>query len=161
MPSTGYTASSRPGPRPERMCLCRFRLTWPGSPDGNENETERKSTLHLLEYRYRHPELARFWMTMFSRITPEASPKLGFTPLELKLLDAAVSDKILRRRSFADYLNKLACLGGYLSRSHDPPPGNQVVGAASDGSPTRHSEHSSAPNLWVNERFRSARQEWK
>jgi hypothetical protein len=81
-----------------------------------------------------HPERRVFWMTMFSRTTPEASPKLGFTPLELKLLDAAVSDKILRRWSFADYLNKLACLGGYLSRSHDPPPGNQVVGAASDGS---------------------------
>jgi hypothetical protein len=68
-----------------------------------------------------------FWMTMFGRTAPEASPKLGFTPLELKLLDAAVTDKILRQRSFADYLNKLARLGGYLSRSHDPPPGNQVV----------------------------------
>jgi hypothetical protein len=54
-----------------------------------------------------------FWMTTFSRTTPQASPKLGFTPLELKLLDAAVTDKILRRRSFADYLNKLARLGGY------------------------------------------------
>jgi|ERR1700733_2841160 hypothetical protein len=72
-----------------------------------------------------------FWMTMFSRTTPQASPKLGFTPLELKLLDAAVKDKILWRRSFAEHLNKLASLGGYLSRSHDPPPGNQVVGAAS------------------------------
>jgi hypothetical protein len=60
-----------------------------------------------------HPERRVFWMTMFSSTTPEASPKLGFTPLELKLLDAAVSDKILRRWSFADYLNKLACLGGY------------------------------------------------
>jgi hypothetical protein len=27
----------------------------------------------------------------------------------------------------AHYLNKIACLGGYLARAHDPPPGNIVM----------------------------------
>ncbi len=68
-----------------------------------------------------------FWMTILSRTAPETSPKLGFTSLERKLLDAAVANEIQRRKNFAAYLNKLARLGGYLSRSHGPPPGNQVV----------------------------------
>jgi hypothetical protein len=29
--------------------------------------------------------------------------------------------------SIADYIVKLARLGGYLARAHDPPPGNTVI----------------------------------
>jgi hypothetical protein len=68
-----------------------------------------------------------FWLTMLARTAPGTSPTLGFTPIEQQLLDAAVPDKGRSRRRFAAYLLKLARLGGYLARVHDPPPGNTVV----------------------------------
>ena len=71
-----------------------------------------------------------FWMTMINRSQPDASPKMAFTVLELWLLDQLVTDKnefVPRRKSLAGYLIKLARLGGYLARTHDPPPGNRVI----------------------------------
>ncbi|HZR28186.1 MAG TPA: hypothetical protein VFA71_05355 [Terriglobales bacterium] len=32
-----------------------------------------------------------------------------------------------RQQTRATYLTKLAQLGGYLARTHDPPPGNKVM----------------------------------
>lgn len=69
-----------------------------------------------------------FWMTMINRSQPEAAPRMGFTKLELDLLDILVRDKAdVGRKSLAAYLIKLARLGGYLARAHDPPPGNKVM----------------------------------
>ncbi|MEO8838810.1 MAG: IS4 family transposase, partial [Herbaspirillum sp.] len=71
-----------------------------------------------------------FWLTMINRSAPEASPRLAFTELELKLLDhfmAGCDKRFHRRRKLGDYLVCLARLGGYLARTSDPPPGNMVI----------------------------------
>ncbi len=69
-------------------------------------------------------------MTMINRTAPDLSPKIAFTDLELWLLDKLVENKPgvdRQRKSLTSYLNKLARLGGYLARAHDPPPGNMVM----------------------------------
>ena len=71
-----------------------------------------------------------FWLTMINRAMPNASPELAFTSLELRLLDQLVNDKKggkPRTKPLSAYLIKLARLGGYLARTHDPPPGNMVL----------------------------------
>ena len=70
-----------------------------------------------------------FWMTMINRIQPSVSPQVAFTELELWLLDELVEDRTDEepQRTLAAYLTKLARLGGYLARAHDPPPGNKVM----------------------------------
>jgi hypothetical protein len=48
----------------------------------------------------------------------------------LELLNHLVKDKgqvAARRKTLSHYLNKIARLGGYLARAHDPPPGNIVM----------------------------------
>jgi hypothetical protein len=50
---------------------------------------------------------------------------------ELYLLDMLIRDKAdasKHGKSLGAYLIKLARLGGYLARAHDPPPGNKVLG---------------------------------
>jgi hypothetical protein len=49
-------------------------------------------------------------------------------------LDQFLLDELLPTKSsssvtvsIADYIVKLARLGGYLARAHDPPPGNTVI----------------------------------
>jgi len=71
-----------------------------------------------------------FWMTMANRSKPKAVPQAAFTALELYLLDTLIRDKAEARKcrkSLSEYLIKLARLGGYLARAHDPPPGNKVM----------------------------------
>lgn len=70
-----------------------------------------------------------FWMTMVRRTLHKAKAKSAFTSLEMELLDRLVpsSKKASGRRSLADYMTKLACLGGYLARANDGPPGNTVM----------------------------------
>jgi hypothetical protein len=71
-----------------------------------------------------------FWMTMSNRVTPEASPLLALTPLEVDLLDHLVPDKgeaSQRAKDLSTYLIKVARLGGYLARASDAPPGNLVL----------------------------------
>jgi len=69
-----------------------------------------------------------FWMTMISRSKPNAPPTLALSNAELALLDHAVPDKTPpKQRNLEHYLNKIARLGGYLTRAHDPPPGNMVM----------------------------------
>jgi hypothetical protein len=71
-----------------------------------------------------------FWMTMLNRSAPEAPPNLALTDVEIDLLDHLVKDKgqrSLRRKPLSHYLTKIACLGGYLARANDPPPGNTVM----------------------------------
>lgn len=68
-----------------------------------------------------------FWMTMLNRSAVYASPKLALTVLEIERLDQLVRDKGTSRKRLSGYLTKLAQLGGYLARAHDPPPGCQVI----------------------------------
>ena len=70
------------------------------------------------------------WMTMINRTEPGIAPEVGFTELELYLLDTLITDKTSagkHGKSLGTYLLKLAQLGGYLARAHDPPPGNKVI----------------------------------
>ena len=58
----------------------------------------------------------------------DAPPSLALDKIELALLDHAVSGTApLDQRTLAYYLTKIAKLGGYLARAHDPPPGNMVM----------------------------------
>jgi hypothetical protein len=71
-----------------------------------------------------------FWLTMLNRVVPDVPPHLALTALEIDLLDELVSDKgqaSLRRKKLSHYLTKIARMGGYLARGHDPPPGNTVM----------------------------------
>lgn len=70
-----------------------------------------------------------FWITMLNRTTPEASPGEAFTELDQYLLDELVADEATSHPvpCIAHYIVKLARLGGYLARAHDPPPGNTVI----------------------------------
>ena len=70
-----------------------------------------------------------FWITMLNRTTPAASPDEAFTELDQYLLDELLPTKpgSHSTASIAGYIVKLARLGGYLARTHDPPPGNTVI----------------------------------
>ena len=66
---------------------------------------------------------------MLNRTRPGASPDEAFTELDQYLLDELVPDRPARNQTapLARYIMKLARLGGYLARAHDPPPGNTVI----------------------------------
>ena len=66
---------------------------------------------------------------MLNRTRPGASPDEAFTELDQHLLDELVPDKPAQNQAapLAHYIVKLARLGGYLARAHDPPPGNTVI----------------------------------
>jgi hypothetical protein len=69
-----------------------------------------------------------FWITMLNRTMPDASPHEAFTELDQYLLDELLPSNPNRTSgSIAHYIVKLARLGGYLNRAHDPPPGNTVI----------------------------------
>jgi hypothetical protein len=71
-----------------------------------------------------------FWLTMLNRVTQSAKAALAFTPLEIKILHRLAPDSqsgSSRSRTLQSCLIQLACLGGYLNRAKDPPPGNMVI----------------------------------
>lgn len=69
-----------------------------------------------------------FWLTMINRAAPNAPPQLALTNSEISILDRIRPDKLpTPRKSLSHYLTKIARLGGYLARAHDPPPGNIVM----------------------------------
>lgn len=70
-----------------------------------------------------------FWITMLNRARPHAAPTEAFTELDQYLLDELVPNKGSGPPvpSLNHYIVKLARLGGYLARTHDPPPGNTVI----------------------------------
>lgn len=69
-----------------------------------------------------------FWLCMINRISPDSTAKTVFTETEMRLLDHLISVKNKsQKKTIKTYLTLLAKLGGYLDRSHDPPPGNMVV----------------------------------
>jgi hypothetical protein len=70
-----------------------------------------------------------FWTTMINRIAPDIPPRSALTEAEIAVIDRAVRDRssIPGERTLSHYLTKVACLGGYLARARDPPPGNTVM----------------------------------
>ena len=79
-----------------------------------------------------------FWLTMLNRVVPDVPPRLALTDLEMDLLDELVRDKgqvLLRSKTLAYYLTKIARMGGYLARTG------------------RHPQH---PHAWSSPRSRSA-----
>jgi Transposase DNA-binding len=70
-----------------------------------------------------------FWTTMINRVAPAAPPQAALTEAEISVLDRAVLDRptISQEKTLSHYLTKIACLGGYLARARDPPPGNIVM----------------------------------
>lgn len=69
-----------------------------------------------------------FWMTMMNREAEAAPANLALTDEELKILDHLFPPKDKRlRKLLPEYIAKIARLGGYMARSSDPPPGNQVI----------------------------------
>lgn len=69
-----------------------------------------------------------FWITMSGRTNPEAPPETALTPAEISILDRVIPPSPDQKpATLASYVNRLARLGGYLNRAHDPPPGNLVM----------------------------------
>ncbi|MBV9033525.1 MAG: IS4 family transposase [Acidobacteriaceae bacterium] len=71
-----------------------------------------------------------FWLTMMNRTAPQAPPTVALTPVEVQVLDRLVLAKnhlSENHPTLTTYLTKVARLGGYLARAHDPPPGNIVL----------------------------------
>jgi hypothetical protein len=70
-----------------------------------------------------------FWTTMINRVAPDTPPRSALTEAEINVIDRAVRDRptIPGEKTLAHYLTKVACLGGYLARARDPPPGNTVM----------------------------------
>jgi hypothetical protein len=70
-----------------------------------------------------------FWITMIARAAPRAPTRAVLTEAEVVLLDRAVRDRpsVPSAATLARYLMKIACLGGYLARARDPPPGIIVM----------------------------------
>jgi hypothetical protein len=71
-----------------------------------------------------------FWLTMMNRTAPQVPPTVALTPVEVQLLDRLVPEKSYlseENPTLPTYLTKVARLGGYLARAHDPPPGNIVL----------------------------------
>jgi hypothetical protein len=71
-----------------------------------------------------------FWLTMINRATATAKASLAFTPLEIDILNRLAPDskrRSARSTTLQSCLKQLACLGGYLNRASDGPPGNIVI----------------------------------
>jgi hypothetical protein len=70
-----------------------------------------------------------FWTTMVNRAVPDAPPRAALTEAEIAVVDRAVRDRptIPGEKTLSHHLTKIACLGGYLARARDPPPGNTVM----------------------------------
>ena len=70
-----------------------------------------------------------FWTAMIARAAPQGPAQVALTPAEIDVLDKAVRDRAdpPRVKTLSVYLAKIARLGGYLARTHDPPPGNIVM----------------------------------
>lgn len=70
---------------------------------------------------------------MLNRATQSTKAGLIFTPLEIRILHRLAPDGqsgLHRLSKLQSCLTQLACLGGYLNRAKDPPPGNMDIGRA-------------------------------
>jgi hypothetical protein len=70
-----------------------------------------------------------FWTTMIARTAPDTPPQSALTEVEMTVINRAVRDRpiIPAEKTLSHYLMKIACLGGYLARARDRPPGNTVM----------------------------------
>ena len=70
-----------------------------------------------------------FWTTMINRAAPDAPPRAALTEAEITAIDRVVRDRptMPGGKTLSHYLTKIACLGGYLARARDPPPGNTAI----------------------------------
>lgn len=71
-----------------------------------------------------------FWMTMLKRVGGKMAPSIALTNTEIEILDKLTKvpvEKLSADKTLSDYLLTLACIGGYLARTNDPPPGNLVM----------------------------------
>ena len=71
-----------------------------------------------------------FWLTMLHRAEPDLPPAVALDTTEVYLLDELIKSKpgnSHQKATISNYIIKIARLGGYLSRAHDPPPGNMVM----------------------------------
>jgi hypothetical protein len=71
-----------------------------------------------------------FWITMINRALPNENPECALTAGEIGVIDriAARAGRIPSvPLKLSAYLSEIARLGGYLARSHDPPPGNTIM----------------------------------
>jgi len=70
-----------------------------------------------------------FCLTVLNRTCPDTEPAMALTPSEIDLLNCLVKDSKRSREQLplSRYLEKIAQLGGYLSRSNDSPTGNTVM----------------------------------
>ena len=66
---------------------------------------------------------------MINRTAPDAPPQVALTEAEITVIDRAVRDRptVPAEKTLSHCLMKIACLGGYLARSHGRPPGNIVM----------------------------------
>lgn len=65
---------------------------------------------------------------MMNRETSNIAAVTSLTEAEIKILDDLFPRKDSRKqKAVAEYVDKVARLGGYLARSSDPPLGNQVI----------------------------------
>lgn len=67
-----------------------------------------------------------FWLTMTNRTAPEAPAETAFTTEEIAILHR-LSSEPEPPATLAQALRLLAKLGGWLARTHDPPPGTMVL----------------------------------
>jgi hypothetical protein len=71
-----------------------------------------------------------FWMTMLNRALPSEIPVCALTLAEISVIDQ-IAMRAGRTPAqipkLTDYLCEIARLGGYLTRRHDPPPGNMIM----------------------------------
>ncbi len=67
-------------------------------------------------------------MTLLSRETPELPAEVLFSDIELRTLRAYAKKKRLTPpSSLGEAVRLVARIGGYLGRTHDPPPGHQLL----------------------------------
>ncbi|CCW19148.1 Transposase, ISLbp10 [Sphingobium indicum BiD32] len=67
---------------------------------------------------------------MLGRALPNEKPEYALTAAEIRVIDqlaARAGRTPAQNPRISEYLREIARLGGYLARSHDPPPGNIVM----------------------------------
>jgi hypothetical protein len=67
-----------------------------------------------------------FWLRTIIRIDQGAQPSLVFTEAEIAIIDA-LRPSAQGPKTITHYLTAVACMGGYLGRANDSPPGNIVL----------------------------------
>jgi len=66
-------------------------------------------------------------MTLLGRETPELPAEVLFSDIELRTLHAYAKKKLKPPLLLGEAVQLVAKIGGYLGRSHDPPPGHQLL----------------------------------